>query len=559
MGHMGFGDGDELTDLNNGLVSYYFRKVVDVPDVNQLNDLYMHLIHDDAAIVYINGQEAFRTELMPLGTIGHTTEARQTCNDDNENEFYTYKIDPALFVSGLNTIAISIRNESSSSSNLSFNCYLSSNYQYEQDGPYVYYIGDDIIVEEVTPNGVVSNTYSSNTDIELTCDLPHMNTNFSFPLKSEITMEPSEYNTTPPKFLSISDFDGHIEAFTMILRGEGIIDESFNWTYGNGHLIISGDVFDRGFHITECMWLLYKLEAEAEAQGGKVHLVIGNHEMFNLTDDWRYVEVKYFNNAHLMGKRMIELYNANTELGRWLRSKNIIERIGDYAFLHGGISPEVSALNLTFNQINNYGRLEMDGNCLTSDCTTVTGGDGLYWYRGMADEELTQQQVDDFVTGFGVERIIIGHTKGATVRSLYNGRVLAIDMYHVNNFEDGYMEALQFELGCFYLFHTTTNSQNYTLLDDCDDYTNNTINVNSPGQLQIYPNPAVSQLNIKLPKNRIDIYDYSIVNEEGKIVSKGIINSEQSSINLTGFVAGKYFLVLENSKNKITGFFILME
>jgi hypothetical protein len=118
----------------------------------------------------------------------------------------------------------------------------------------------------------------------------------------------------------------------MILKREGIIDNNFNWTYGNGHLIISGDLFDRGFHITECMWLVYKLETEAEAQGGKVHLILGNHEIFNLTDDWRYVETKYFDNAQLMGKRMNELYDTNTELGRWLRSKNIIEKIGDYAF-----------------------------------------------------------------------------------------------------------------------------------------------------------------------------------------------------------------------------------
>ena len=143
----------------------------------------------------------------------------------------------------------------------------------------------------------------------------------------------------------------------MILRGEGVIDSSFNWTYGDGHLIISGDLFDRGFHITECMWLLYKLESEAAIAGGKVHLIIGNHEIMNMTDDWRYVEVKYFNNAHLMGKRMSELYGSNTELGRWLRSKNIIEKIGDYAFMHGGISPQVSAFNLTYDQINDYGCL----------------------------------------------------------------------------------------------------------------------------------------------------------------------------------------------------------
>lgn len=558
LGHMGFGDSDEQTLLNSGVGSYYFRKTVNRTDSTALEDLYLHLLHDDAAIVYINGQEAFRTELMPLGNITHNTRAKQRANEDNENSFYTYKIDPNLLTMGLNTIAVSVRTSSLSSPKLSFDCYFTTHFQYQQDGPYVYYAGDDIIVEEVTPNGVVSNTYSDASDIVLSCHLPHMGTSFSFPLKTEIEIEASEYELTPPKFLSISDFDGHIEAFTMILRGEGIIDEDFNWIYGNGHLIISGDIFDRGFHITECMWLLYKLEAEALAQAGKVHLVIGNHEMFNLKDDWRYVEVKYFNNAHLMGKRMIDLYAQDTELGRWLRSKNIIERIGKYAFMHGGISPEVAALNLSFNQMNHFGRLEMNGNCVSNLCETITGGDGLYWYRGMADEELSQQQVDNFVSNLGVERIIIGHTKGATVRSLYNGRVLAIDMYHIDNFEDGYMEALQFELGCFYIFHTTANSQSYELLDECDDYTN-LIDINAQGQLQIYPNPTVSALHIKLPENMLDTYDYFIASQDGKIQLKGVINSQESSISLDHLLAGKYFLVLQNGTSRISGHFILVD
>jgi len=556
-GHFGFGEGDELTVLNSNTASFYFRKKVNVPDATQLNEMYMHMVHDDAAIVYINGQEAFRTELMPTGLVGHTTTARQSSNSSNENEFYTYKIDPNLFVTGINTIAVSVRNRYASDSDLSFDSYLTPNFSYSQDGPYVTYNGSNIIVEEVTPTGLVSNTYTSATGLQLTCTLPHMNTSFSFPLKPQITIEPSEYNTTPPKFLTISDFDGHIEAFTMLLRGEGIIDNNFNWTYGNGHLIITGDLFDRGFHITECMWLLYKLESEAIAQGGKVHLIIGNHEMFNMTDDWRYVEVKYFNNAHLMGKRMSQLYDSNSELGRWLRSKNITERIGDYAFMHGGISPQVDALNLTYNQINNYGRMEMNGTCVSNDCIEVNGSDGLYWYRGMAEGDLTQQQVNNFVTGFGAQRVIIGHTKDNTVRALYNGRVIAIDMYHMNNFANGYMEALQFELGCFYIFHTTTTNQTYTLLDTCDSFTTNIYELNGEDQLQIYPNPTSSLLNIKLPTNVVENYNYTIVNIEGRVIKKGIINTEHSTVNLNEFSAGKYILTLQNSKETITGYFIL--
>lgn len=556
-GQIGFGQGDEKTKLKDGKVSYFFRKKIDIPQTGQLSEMYMHMLHDDGAVVYINGKEAFRTETMPLGTITHNTAARQSCNESNQNKFYTYKISPTYFVSGINTIAVSIHNRSAGNTDLSFDCFLTPKFSFDQDGPYVFYSGDNIEVQEITPGGLVSNTYTSKEEIQLTCSPPHMGKSFSFPLKANITTEPSEYILTPSKFLTISDFDGHFEAFTMLLQGEGVIDYDFNWTYDNGHLIITGDLFDRGFHVTECMWLLYKLEAEAEAAGGKVHLVIGNHEMFNMTDDWRYVEVKYFNSAQLMGKRMAELYDSNTELGRWLRSKNIMERIGHYAFLHGGLSPELAALNLTLDEINNYGRNEMNGTCTDNKCETVTGADGVYWYRGMAKEELTQQQVDDILDGFDVKRVIMGHTKGSTARSLYNGRVLAIDMYHVNNFTNGFMEALQFELGCFYIFRTDGSDHSYKKLGECDELEGGVLEVNGKNQLQIYPNPAVTSLTIKLPVGLLDKYHYTIADQNGKVVGNGKIDSETSTIDVNELAAGKYILTLQNAERTISGHFIL--
>ena len=558
VGHFGFGEGDEQIALTDGLISYYFRKKVNVIDEHLLNKMYLHVIHDEGAIIYINGQEVLRSELMPLGTISHNTSARQTINETIQNDYFTYLIDPSYFVPGENSIAISVRNRSTADGDLSFNCFVTTQFTYSQDGPYVSYSGDDIIVEEVTPDGLISNTYASADGLELTCVLPHMGTSFSFPLQPEITIEPSVYSTTPSKFLAISDFDGHIEGLTMVLRGEGIIDQDFNWTYGDGHLIISGDLFDRGFHITECMWLLYKLEVEAEAQGGKMHLIIGNHEMFNLTDDWRYVETKYFNDAHLMGKRMSELYDENTELGRWLRSKNIIEEIGGHAFMHGGISPEVAALDLTYDEMNDYGRIVMNGLlCLTISCSVVNGTDGLYWYRGMVEEELTQEQVDGILDGFGIGRVILGHTKHGTIQSLYEDRVIAIDMYHVDNFEDGFMEALQFELGCFYIFHTEDDEHTYTLLNECDEEDVNVMELNGKGQLQIYPNPSSDTLNIEMPENMSGDYTYTVVNIQGKVMGKGRVNRDQTTINVKDYSTGKYVLTLKNGKSLIRGHFIL--
>ena len=557
-GHFGFGEGDEQTVLNSGLATYYFRKKVNISNINEINTLYFHMIHDDGGVLYINGQEAFRTEMMPLTAIGHYTTARQSSNASNENSYYTYKIDSGLLVNGLNTLAVSIHNRSNSDDDISFNCYIDSNYLYDLDGPYVFYDGGNIIINEITPNGLETNTYSSILGLQLTCNLPHMATSFSFNLKPQINIEPSTYVSNPSKFLSVSDFDGHIEGFSMLLRGEGVIDSNFNWIYGDGHLIISGDLFDRGFHITECMWLLYKLEAEAANAGGKVHLIIGNHEIMNLTDDWRYVEVKYFNNAHLMGKRMSELYGSDTELGRWLRSKNIIEKIGDYGFLHGGISPQVSAFNLSYDEINNYGRQEMNAiPCGNLACNVVNGSDGIYWYRGMAYSQLTQLEVDDILNNFGVKRLVIGHTKDNTIRSLYNDKVMAIDMYHVDNFNNGFMEGLHFELGCFYLFHTDGINNNYNLIGNCDSLTSNLIEINEDGHLKIYPNPNTGILNIEIPSKDLFSYNYTIVDVVGKVISNGKINSKITAVNINDFLDGKYILTLQNSQEMISGYFVL--
>ena len=84
-------------------------------------------------------------------------------------------------------------------------------------------------------------------------------------------------------------------------------------------------------------------------------------------------------------------------------------------------------------------------------------------------------QVDDILNNFRVKRVVIGHTKDNNIRSLYNDKVMAIDMYHVDNFNNGYMEGLQFELGCFYLFHTDGINNNYNLIGNCDSLTSNLI------------------------------------------------------------------------------------
>ena len=60
---------------------------------------------------------------------------------------------------------------------------------------------------------------------------------------------------------------------------------------------------------------IYELENQAEAAGGMVHFVLGNHEEMNLSGDFRYVRNKYMNVAKKMNCDYADLYSSKTELG----------------------------------------------------------------------------------------------------------------------------------------------------------------------------------------------------------------------------------------------------
>jgi hypothetical protein len=50
-----------------------------------------------------------------------------------------------------------------------------------------------------------------------------------------------------------------------------------------------------------------------------------------------------------------ELYaiiRPDAEIGRWLATKNVTERVGDILFMHGGISQYVNMMNISLTQLN---------------------------------------------------------------------------------------------------------------------------------------------------------------------------------------------------------------
>jgi hypothetical protein len=123
---LGYGDGDELTVVSYGpnaldkYITTYFRRSFNVADPSLIESLTLRLVRDDGAVVYVNGTEVWRSN-MPAGAVGHQTLAAGTTSGADESTFFETAIDPAVLATGANVIAVEVHQDSSGSSDLSFN------------------------------------------------------------------------------------------------------------------------------------------------------------------------------------------------------------------------------------------------------------------------------------------------------------------------------------------------------------------------------------------------------------------------------------------------------
>jgi cytochrome oxidase Cu insertion factor (SCO1/SenC/PrrC family) len=345
-----------------------------------------------------------------------------------------------------------------------------------KDGPYVIHSkSDSSEICYLNGNALSVSEYERSNIPVLQVQTDKHKETFTLKLKDELQIEHSEYET-PEKLFVLSDLEGNFTAFRELLQANNIIDENYNWVFGKGHLIFAGDMFDRGFQVTECLWLIYSLEEKAKAHGGHVHFILGNHEIMNLLGDHRYAKPKYVEQIAITGKTLKNLYSTNTELGRWLRTKNIMEKIGDILFVHGGVGKEFSdSVTLSISRLNALARKCLHNIKPSSDeenhARLLFSGDfSPFWFRQYYDnkdkamwlksdhsvtftiEHPDNEEMNKILNRWNVRQIVTGHTVVAdTISVHYDGRVINTDTRHA----EGKSEALLIEGKDFFRVNTS--------------------------------------------------------------------------------------------------------
>lgn len=256
---------------------------------------------------------------------------------------------------------------------------------------------------------------------------------------SDLIASPEAIVEDGEAIIAVSDIESGFAAFRRFLLAHGVIDDKMNWRFGKGHLVLVGDVVDRGASTTQVLWAIYALEQGAKRVGGQVHFVIGNHEIKNLQGNFQSANEKYFHIAGILGKQQTQLFDEHALLGRWLASKNVIERINGVAFVHGGLHPDLTKYQVTIAEINRIVRAGYRTPYFTPVSVTKASflnstTTGPAWYRGYFKAKLTQQEVEQALNVVGAKAVVVGHTLQSKVNASFNKKVFAIDVKHPKDY-----------------------------------------------------------------------------------------------------------------------------
>ena len=262
------------------------------------------------------------------------------------------------------------------------------------------------------------------------------------------------------RIVAIADVHGAYDRFVEILQAAGVVDARSRWAGQKTHLVQLGDVVDRGAGSRKALDLLRRLQGEADKAGGKVHFLLGNHEVMRMLGDLRFVvpgeydafvtaessrtraavveSAKPDDRAQLLKETplgSIEMriaFGREGEYGKWLRTLPVVVKINGILFMHGGISPAVAALNCS--EINTTVGKELAADLDKTRAAPLSSlaarEDGPLWYRGLAQQPVTfAPQVDDILARQHARAIVIGHTVSpeGRVSTRFEGKVTQID------------------------------------------------------------------------------------------------------------------------------------
>ena len=231
----------------------------------------------------------------------------------------------------------------------------------------------------------------------------------------------------PPaeRIVAIGDLHGDLDATRAALRLAGAIDEHDRWAGGTTVIVQTGDQLDRGDDELEILDLLDSLAAQAQAVGGAVHVLNGNHELMNVKQDLRYVTLGGFldflptpvaDPDEVDPQVVVDAVHERLKacrpghpFAKRLLDRNVITIVGETVFVHGGILPHV--VDYGIERLNQESRAWIRKD-RPYPPDILLASDGPVWSRHYSDDPDVEdcRLLEEVLDRLSTRRMVVGHT-----------------------------------------------------------------------------------------------------------------------------------------------------
>ena len=240
--------------------------------------------------------------------------------------------------------------------------------------------------------------------------------------------EPLDLPTRYPpaqRIVAIGDLHGDLIATRTALRLAGAIDEHDRWVGGTTVVVQTGDQLDRGDDELEILDLLDALTEQAQAAGGAVQVLNGNHELMNVKQDLRYVTLGGFldflptpvaDPESVDPQTVVDAVHERLRacrpgkpFAKRLLDRNVITVIGETVFVHGGVLPHVVDYGIERLNQETQAWIRADR---PHPPEILLASDGPVWSRHYSDDPDVEDclLLEEALESLGARRMVVGHT-----------------------------------------------------------------------------------------------------------------------------------------------------
>jgi len=255
----------------------------------------------------------------------------------------------------------------------------------------------------------------------------------------------TESRPAEDRIVAIGDLHADLGVTRRVFQLAGATNERDDWIGGSLTIVQLGDIIGRSDDERQVLDFLFAIRDKAEAGGGAVHVLLGNHEVFGGRVDNQAVGPNPF--PGFEGLPGLDLDDPRLQIlpphqrargaalmaggpyARRLAEFPTVLRLGDTIFAHGGVVPRWARYGI--DRINGeVSRWLMGDGPEPVSSRGVDDGDTVMWTRqfSAAVDEDDCDVLDESLEILGAKRMVVAHTVHPTITSRCDRKVWAIDV-----------------------------------------------------------------------------------------------------------------------------------